>query len=285
MDNEGVQPLMELGLTALEAEVYVFLLRESPATGYRIAQALGKAAANTYKAIESLERKGAVLVEEGANRLCRAVPAEELLGHLERSFRSRREEASQALARLQAPPEDDRVYQLRSREQVFERCRTMLGRCQQVAVLDVFPQPLEELRPDVEALAARGAAVGLLVYRPVRLAGALVALNPSAENVLRRWAGQWMNLVVDGAEHLLAYLTEDGKEVHQAIWTSSAYLSWVYHSGVSAELMLAAFLRRLEEGSPAAALQEDHARFRQFMALEAPGYQKLARRFGKEERR
>ena len=39
-----VQTLVALGLTALEGEVYTLLLRESPATGYRVAQALGKPA-------------------------------------------------------------------------------------------------------------------------------------------------------------------------------------------------------------------------------------------------
>lgn len=51
---------MDLGFTGLEADVYTALLAESPTTGYRVAQALGKAVANTYKAIASLEAKRAV---------------------------------------------------------------------------------------------------------------------------------------------------------------------------------------------------------------------------------
>jgi sugar-specific transcriptional regulator TrmB len=283
MDRDAVQPLVELGLTALEAEVYVFLLQESPATGYRIAQALGKPAANTYKAIESLERKGAVLIEEGTNRLCRAVPAEEFLGRLERSFRSLRQDASRALAGLQEAPEDERVYQIRSREQVFERCRTMLRRCQQVALLDIFPRPLEELRPDIEAAAARGIDVALHIYAPAEVCGADVVLQPLASEVLEHWPGQWMNLVTDGEQHLLAYLTPDAKEVHQAIWTNSAYLSWVYYSGAVAELTLAAVWKRIAEGGSKARLLEVLARYRRFVEVDASGYRRLARRFGKGE--
>ena len=283
MDRDAIQPLVELGLTSLEAEIYVSLLQESPVTGYRIAQALGKPAANTYKAIESLERKGAVLVDEGANRLCRAVPAAEFLGRLERAFRSRREEAVQALSRLQGAPEDDRVYQLRSPEQVFERCRTMLERAQQVAILDVFPAPLEEIRAEIERAAARGVKVALELYAPASVEGDEMVLQPRAPAVLARWPGQWMNLVVDGQEHLLAYLTADGKEVHQAIWTSSAYLSWVYHSGAAAELILAAIQKGLEDGRSASKLREELTRLREFTAQEAPGYKRLRRRFSKGE--
>lgn len=58
---DAIQGLTGLGFTQADAEVYVALLRESPATGYRIATVLGKATANTYKALRSLTDKGAVL--------------------------------------------------------------------------------------------------------------------------------------------------------------------------------------------------------------------------------
>ena len=65
-----------MGLNALEAEVYAQLLKESPLTGYGVAKALGKPAANVYKAIDTLADKGAVIVDEGGTRQCRAVPAQ-----------------------------------------------------------------------------------------------------------------------------------------------------------------------------------------------------------------
>ena len=84
--QESVQALQTLGFSALEASIYSFLLTESTATGYRIAQALGKPVANTYKGIQALQAKGAVLVEDGSTRLCRAVPPDELMGQMERAF-------------------------------------------------------------------------------------------------------------------------------------------------------------------------------------------------------
>ena len=71
---DGTQSLMALGFTGLEAEIYAFLLGQSSVTGYRVAQALGKPAANTYKAIESLERKEAVLIGYGLKRNPRIRP-------------------------------------------------------------------------------------------------------------------------------------------------------------------------------------------------------------------
>jgi sugar-specific transcriptional regulator TrmB len=285
MERDAIEPLIGLGLTALEAEIYVFLLQESPATGYRIAQAIGKPAANTYKAIESLARKGAVLLDEGRSRLCRAVPAAEFLGRLERGFRKVKREAAAVLEGLPGAAADDRVYQLRSRDQVFERCRNMLERCRQVALLDVYPQPLEELRADVERAVARGVAVALQVYAPAVLPGAEVVLKGEVERVVERWPGQWLNLGIDGQEHLLAYLTADGKDVHQAIWTGSAYLSWVYHTGASSELVVSELQTLLDAGASAEELRDALRRDRQrIQTPDLAGYQILQRRFGKEPR-
>src|SRR5262249_42976736 len=252
MPDEAFQSLTGLGFTELEAEVYVSLLQHSPATGYRVAQSIGRPVANTYKAIESLQQKGAILVDEGASRLCRAVPAEELLAQLERGFQRRRQEAAHALASLRAAPEDDRVYQLQSVEQVFERCRRMLQGCEQVAVLDVFPKPLEELRPDIEAVVRRGVRIVIKAYAPAALPGADVVVHAQGRVSLRGWPGQWLNGVTDGREHLLAFLTSDLRGLYQAVWSGSAYLSWVYHSAVAAEAILAALMRDLEEGAAAA---------------------------------
>ena len=123
-----ISALSSLGFTELEAAVYASLVQASPATGYRVAQAINKPVANTYKAIESLQEKGAVITDETGNKLCRAVPPQEVLQQLESTFSRQKREAADALSRLRPAPGDDGVYALTSRSQVFERCRAMLSR-------------------------------------------------------------------------------------------------------------------------------------------------------------
>jgi sugar-specific transcriptional regulator TrmB len=279
--DNAFQSLVGLGFTELEAEVYVSLLQHSPATGYRVAQSIGRPVANTYKAIESLQHKGAVLVDKGSSRLCRAVPAEELLAQLERSFQRRRQEAFNSLASLHAAPEDERIYQLQSVEQVFERCRRMLEGCEQAAILDVFPKPLLELHHAVEGTARRGVKVFVKAYEEATISGVDVAVHPQGRVTLRRWPGQWLNVVTDGREHLLAFLTSDLRGLHQAVWSGSAYLSWVYHSAVGAELILAALLRDLENGATAAEIRQAVARHQNLFRSDFPGARALLERFGK----
>ncbi|HLK58979.1 MAG TPA: helix-turn-helix domain-containing protein [Chthonomonadaceae bacterium] len=271
------QKLMALGFTAVEAKIYVFLLQESPATGYRIAQSLGMPLSNTYKAAEALQSRGALLVEEGEPRSYRAVPSDELLSRLEREFLTLRAEAADALTGLERPTPDPGVYQLHSHNQVVERARSMLARCRQVVLLDLFPEPLEELRDAIEATVARGVLVAILAYQPTELAGAEVVVEPQGMNVLHRWPGQWLNLVIDGTECLIAFLESGGSRLHQAIWSESPYISWVYHSAMAWSLTGPALEQQIFAGTPLPQLQQSARHYRRLHALEAPGYQSVMR--------
>jgi hypothetical protein len=219
------------------------------------------------------------MVDDGASRVCQPVPPDELLGHLERRFQEDRARAAASLSRVGAPVPDDRVYQLRSPDQVLERARTMLGRCREVALVDAFPLPLEKLRADLEAAARRGVVVGVKAYAETTLAGARVVVDARRERAIERWPGQWVNVVVDGAEHLVAFLGRDGESVHQAVWSSSVWLSWVYHSALSSEIMLEAVEAELASGDATCErLRAKLAALEPLKALQASGYHELVGR-------
>jgi len=249
MTNAGaVEALAGLGFGALEAEVYAFLVREAPATGYRVAQALCRPAANVYKAIEALEARGAVMVDHGASRLCRATPPDELLGQLHRQFQQRRTEASRVLRELHDPSSDDRIYHLRSRGQVLERAGAMLEGCRAVALVDAFPGPLMEITPGLEAAAARGVRVTVKAYLPASLQGAAVVMNPRGEEVMRRYPGESLILLVDGLELLIASFVPGSGEVQQAVWTASVPLSYIVHGAMAAEVVICSLMEHITAG-------------------------------------
>lgn len=269
--------LTRIGFTSLEAEIYVALLEESPLTGYRIAQILGKPAANIYKAIEALERKGAVVVDTTESRLCRAVPPDEVLAHIERQFRTARDEAAAALAELRGSTRDERIYQLRSVEHVFERARRMIDSAQQVVLVDAFPRALEAIRAALSAAAQRGAVVVATVYEDVKIEGVTVIVQARGEEMRTRWPGEWLNVTVDGNETLLALLTRDAAGVQQATWSGSAFLAAILHSGISAEAMLADLETRLGHVDPDA-LRETIDAHRPHFFSATPGFRALFER-------
>jgi sugar-specific transcriptional regulator TrmB len=279
--EEPITALVNLGFTGLEAEVYTFLLQQSPATGYRVAQAIGKPVANTYKAIESLQRKGAILVDEGGSRQCVAVPSEELLGVMEQAFRERRRQATKALATLRGSGADTRVYPLNTPEQVLERAKAMLRRCEQTVLLDLFPGPFSALETDIRKTVAADKTVALQVYEPHEIAGALVVQNPTSEGILDRYPGQWLIVNLDGAETLLAFFSREMSSVLQAVWSGSAFLSHLHHSGMASELTMIGMLSNSETLETAHEWRERAWEIRRLFRPDALGYRMLLEQFGK----
>ncbi len=119
--TDPTHTLEQLGLTQLEAEIYIHLLKVSPGTGYSVAKGLGKPAANVYKALDTLARKGVVEIEEGKTRFARPVSYEELLHSLKATFNRQCDTAASSLASLPGPDRDHRIYHLYTRDQVVSK--------------------------------------------------------------------------------------------------------------------------------------------------------------------
>ncbi len=222
------QILVPFGFTGLESEVYTFLLQESPATGYRVSQAIRKPAANTYKALESLQSKGAVVVDQAGNRACRAIPPDELLAKLTRDFEWRRAEAEMRLASLDSRAEDDRVYALRSRAQLIERTRKVLFSSERVVLMACAWHLAHEVREAISGCVGRKVRVLVCCPEPLDIPGL-----EWGQAKTRQF--EELRLVADGAEHIVALLRNSSGQVNQAIWSRSAFLSSVLYRGLSAE--------------------------------------------------
>ncbi len=249
MSHQNTEFITAMGFTQLEAEIYIYLLQKSSATGYGIAKNIGRTNANTYKAIQSLQAKGAVLVEEGDNRICRAVPAAELFDQLERSFLARKRRAVTELSKLKPIPIDDRVYQMTTIEQIYERCRSMLDSCTHSVILDLFPAPLAELTKPIIAAAERGIDIYVHAYEPVEIEGVEVTLHRQADEISAFWSTDWLSIVVDGAQYLIAMIHTDQAKVYQAIWSASPIISWVIHSYSLSDIQISQLSNSVANGA------------------------------------
>lgn len=269
--SDPARTLEILGFSLLEAEVYVLLLQHPSSSGYRIAQELGKAAAGIYKALDALAKRGAVVVDDDGTKSWRAVPAPEMLAQMERGYRRRHQAAAKSLANLGAAAADERVYRLKSFNQVVERARHMLGTAKETAVVDLFPACVDLVREDVARATERGVRVMAKLYAPAELRVSYKVVTPAAERLLEAWrGGDWLNVVIDAEEHLLALLHCADERVHQAVWTSSTYLSILYYSGISSEIGLDALGAAIERGARPDEINKLYRRHRQELSAVRP---------------
>jgi sugar-specific transcriptional regulator TrmB len=278
--SAAIDKLLGLGFNRLEAEAYIVLLGNPPMTAYRVAKQLGAATANTYKAIESLARRGAVLVEEGDNRLCRAIPAAEFLKHWERRFLEETRATGQALAEIQQDTYDERVYKLESVAQMLERAGQMLEtRCAELAVVDAFPEVLDRILPAIRSAIARGCRVYVQAYRPIRIPGAVLTLPDLGPQAREFWNSEQLNLVIDGRECLIALVDSAIDKIYQGLWSNSLYLSSLMLTGMRSEQTihrLRASMDRKDGGRAMHAILKSH---RFFLSGDVPGQRELLARF------
>lgn len=271
-----VGALTAFGFTALEAEIYVYLLQHSPATGYKVAKGIGRSFTNTYKALDALKQKGAIIADEGATRLARAVPVEELVDRLRREFREQRDRLFAGVSQLPRAPADTRIYQLATVEQVYARAAKMLDEVQSRVLLELYPRPLARLQERIETVADRGPACAARVYEPARLSGVEVIISPFGAENLARHRFQWLSVLVDGEQSLLAVLTEDGEGVLEAIWTANPMLSRALYDYANSDLHHYSFRAALDRARSVAELRREYARLSEvFPAGGDPGFRKL----------
>jgi sugar-specific transcriptional regulator TrmB len=278
--EEAIRTLGEIGFHSLEARVYVQLVENGPATAYRVAQDLGELVPRVYQIVDALYASGAVEFETGEPRRVRAVPPGELLDAAASRFEDRRTAAMRALDALRPSSTEEGVYDLGDRDQALQRARSMIAGARDVVLADLFPKVVDLLREDLANAAARGVAVAVLTYAETRIDGVHIAGKEWQQQIRARWPGQWLNVVVDGAEALLAYLDDSASALRQGVWTRSPHVAWVCHSGLVSEIALADLTLALDEKATATTLRHRLNALAPYKALDTAGARAVSRMLG-----
>jgi sugar-specific transcriptional regulator TrmB len=273
--------LEDLGLTRVEAEVYVYLVQHSAVTGYQIAKAIGRTRGATYGVLASLAAKGAVVVEMGDSQMWRAVPVGEFMNLLERRFLRGSREVVDALKRIEPAPPDNLVYQLKTVDQVYERARRMLASSTTIVLLDLDPKPFSLLRKDIEAAVKRGIKTSMLVVEPVKMPGARIAKYFEGYHILDHFRVHQLVVSIDCREFMISSLSDTGDRVMQACWSASPFLSWVVSTYLKMNTLAEDFVARIEAGASGQELKASYKSFYKLMPpFESPGYNDLKKMFG-----
>lgn len=283
-NREIVKSLSELGFTELEAAVYSYLVENSPATAYRVAQGIGKPVANTYKAVQALYQKGAVMIDETQNRLCQAVAPSEMMEKLKDSYLNKHRKTSDALAKLKPSADTEKIFSLADPSQVFDRCRRSIGEAERIILVDAYPGVIKILKPWLEEAGSRGVTVVLQAYKPVNMRGVEVIEYQNSGEMLGRWPGDWLIVVVDGAEYLFAFIGENGRTVHNAIWCESAFMALPQHSNLALSFRASILEELIKKGASRKKIEKEMKRAAKWELMGSRGYEKLSATLGTKQR-
>jgi len=274
MDKE-VNTLIEIGLNKLEADVYIYLLSHPPATAYKIGKQINKPTANVYKAIDSLAVKGAVLVEDNKNKLCKAVNSNEFISAYKERILKNASRAEKALENINKEIHDQNSYKLQSVELVFERFRIMMEKCQKIAVIDAFPKTLEIVKPIIEKAAKRNIDIYVEAYKPINIKNVNLVCVDVGEQNLAHWNSQQLNLIIDGEEHLMSLINNSLNKVIQANWSNNIYMSCMLHAGALREHTLMEIHSEYNSNDFETSVKEILKNQKFFYNSDIPGFNKL----------
>jgi len=220
--KERVRPLLDnIGFSELETDVYVALRQEPGASGYRVAQMIGKPVGSTYKALETLRAKGAIVSDETTRPTTySALPIREYIDARRRDLEALQARIETELEDVVSTPAHVGIFELSTVGQVFQRCRELLRSAQNVALLNIDTRPLEELRGELEAAADRGVKVLIKTRAPAQVPGCGIMAPAQAQPLPSPdvASGEEIAVAVDCREYVQAFLKNGGAEVEEAIW-------------------------------------------------------------------
>lgn len=284
MKKEAIEKLRDIGLNQLEAEVYYLLLSESSMTAYKVGKLLKKPTANIYKAVEVLFNKGAIIIEEGKNKLCKAIDPEEFIAIQERQFAAKAKQVSNALANIKPRTEEEKTYSLDSVSLALEKTKRMIDEAKVIVVVDAFPLALDALIEHLNSAVKRGIKVVVQSYSEVVIDGADIFITQNPDEVISYWQSQQLNVVVDGHESLIALFDKTLSNVYHATWSTNVYLSCIMHAGRLCEQTIHKLMAVPDSGNKLVEI-EAILKAHQFISNSGvPGVQTLFERYLMEEK-
>jgi predicted transcriptional regulator len=240
MKKDNLLKLMrEVGLSELEATIYIWLLENKRSTGYKIAGKIGKPVANTYKALKSLQKKGAVLSDETTGTAYfDTIPVKEFLNKIENEFARKKERIIEEVKQLEVIEEKTGIFELQSIELMFEKAATIIKTATSSLLIDGHPAPLMMLKDCI--LAKRKDKISILLknYDKTEFEGIKQLHNPKTEMHLGGLQAQWIVVIKDASEALLAFFDHHGEELKHCIWIRDPYISLILFNGSSLEFNL-----------------------------------------------
>ncbi len=241
--------LLDLGLTKLQARVYLSLLRASPRTGYQVAKELNEPVANTYKALESLRRDGLALVEESARvKAYAGQPISLYLDQRERWFSRKRELLENSLKSLVPSTPGEGFYKVESAEQLYALASSLVGKARDAVAVDATALPLGQVHKDLRKAAQRGRNVLVKSYRELEIPGCTVVFSREMGSPVSDLPIHFLHLVVPGEGYIIAITDLENSRLLHGVYVRNLFLSILAYNGFTMEFFVTRAFNMIHRG-------------------------------------
>lgn len=142
--------LNKLGLSDIEAKVYLTILQKGNLSGYETSKLAGVSRSKIYNFLENLIKKGFLIYQvKENNNLYSAVPIEEITNRIQHEIGNVVENLNDRLSIFPIQNDMNEVWHIRNRENIFAKCRHVISETKEELLLQIWerdiPEILEEL--------------------------------------------------------------------------------------------------------------------------------------------
>jgi HTH-type transcriptional regulator, sugar sensing transcriptional regulator len=246
--KKGIDSLTQLGLTDLEARIYILLLKQSPLSGYGVAKILGRSVPNIYNTLSAMSRKGLVMSSrDKTTNIFVPTPLEEYLKQYSRRSEALVNRARKTLQQMDLDEDEPRpsVYKLENTEQVIVRTIRLIESAEVSISIAADRFPLLQLSAYLSEASGRGVNVLINSYIALEVPGCDV-VHWQRRQERKRWPGNILIIAVDGREMITACFSFEEKVI-DALLMNNPYLVTAFHHGRSADTLLASILNLLKK--------------------------------------
>ena len=226
IDARVTAALTELGFSQYEAKTYVGLIGREPMTGYAIAKETLVPQPKVYETLGRLVERGAVLQVSGSPAKFVAVPPDQVLSQLERTFRQRLATVELEVSRMRRESAGLQELRLlreaRSWTTVVTAANSLISGAADRMYVSGHGSYLEALEEEIQAADRRGVRIDILCFGdpPFSLHNGAVIRHSSTEGVVyRHHQARHLAITCDNAAALWALAPEGDK--WEAVWADS----------------------------------------------------------------
>lgn len=241
-----IDTLTELGLTNLEARIYILLLQQSPLSGYGVAKILGRSVPNIYNTLSAMSQKGLVMSSlDKTTNIYVPTPIEEYLEQYSSKAAAIIEKTRKIFRTIdfsedQAAPV---IYNMENTEQVLERTIMLIEKAQENISISADRFPLLLLSAYLSEASKRGVSVLVNSYVDLEIPGCDV-VHWKRRKERKQWPANLLIIAADGREMVTSFFSFEERVIN-ALWVNNPYLATSFQHGRSADTVLAFILNML----------------------------------------
>lgn len=168
--TEMVEYLQKIGFSKLEAQIYLNLLQSSGLTGYQIAKELNISRSSVYPALESMYKKGYVMLVQGESQSYVAEDPNALLSKLKDDFYSNTNFLDTQLKNIKVGNVEERFLNISGFDQMINKTKELLRLAREEVIMNINGG-ISYLRDEIISLRKRGVRVIIFSFAKLDVSG------------------------------------------------------------------------------------------------------------------